>query len=150
MGEVVDWWSAFSGDFSGKCTADPKRWSLTYYISIDAVSVKDVPLGVSSINLIIWGSYTPKALILGTSMISADIREFYQDFSLNVYARISAKPKRNITLVGSKCASRQDTQCTMVKTKEWGHFRGQIYKSLFQRQIYTQISKHSRKCPITS
>jgi hypothetical protein len=33
----------FSGDFSGKPTADPERSSPTYYTSIDAVSAKDVP-----------------------------------------------------------------------------------------------------------
>jgi hypothetical protein len=46
MGEVVDWQRfPFSGDFSGKRTADPERSSPTYYTSVDAVSTKDVPLG---------------------------------------------------------------------------------------------------------
>jgi hypothetical protein len=46
MGKVVDWQGIFSsGDFSGKRTADPERWSPTYYTSIDAVSAKDVPFG---------------------------------------------------------------------------------------------------------
>jgi hypothetical protein len=46
MGEVVGW-RFFSGDSSGKRTADPERASPTYYIykSIDAVSAKDVPFG---------------------------------------------------------------------------------------------------------
>jgi hypothetical protein len=35
----------FSGDLSGKRTADPGRTRPTYHTSIDAVSVKDVPLG---------------------------------------------------------------------------------------------------------
>jgi hypothetical protein len=35
----------FSGDFSGKPTADPERSSTKYYTSIDAVSAKDVPFG---------------------------------------------------------------------------------------------------------
>ena len=39
----------FSGDLLGKRTADPERSSPTYYTSIDAVSAKDVPFGVSSI-----------------------------------------------------------------------------------------------------
>jgi hypothetical protein len=62
--------------------------------------------------------------------------------SLNVYGRISAQEKRMTTLDSSKCASRQDTQCAVVKTKGWSHCRGQTYKSLFQRQIYCQISEH--------
>jgi hypothetical protein len=49
--------------------------------------------------------------------------------SLNVYGRISAQEKRITTLNSSKCASRQDTQCAVVKAKEW--------------------AKHSRKCRIT-
>jgi hypothetical protein len=68
--------------------------------------------------------------------------------SLNVYGRISAQEKHITTLDSSTCASRQDTQCAIVKTKGWGHCRGQTYRSLFQRQIYSQISKYSRKCQI--
>jgi hypothetical protein len=97
-------------------------------------------LGVSSIRLIPRGSNPQKTLILGTSMGIP---------SLNVYGRISAQDKHITTLDSSKCASRQDTQCLIVKTKRWGHCRGQTYKSLFQRQIYSQIPKHSRKCRIT-
>jgi hypothetical protein len=59
--------------------------------------------------------------------------------SLNVYGRISAQDKHITTLDSSNCASRQDTQCAIVKTEGWGHCRGQTYKSLFQRQIYSQI-----------
>ena len=33
----------FSGDFSGKRTADPERASPTYYTSIDVVLAKEVP-----------------------------------------------------------------------------------------------------------
>jgi hypothetical protein len=97
-------------------------------------------LGVSLIHLFPWGSYPPKPLVLGPSMGIP---------SLNVYGRISAQKKRMTTLDSSKCASRQDTQCTVVKTERWGNCRGQTYKSLFQRQIYSQISKHCRKCRIT-
>jgi hypothetical protein len=39
--------------------------------------------------------------------------------------------------------SARRTMCNLKKG--WGHFRGQIYKSLFQRQICSQISKHFRK-----
>jgi hypothetical protein len=97
-----------------------------------------------------WGSHwdissrggviPKKSLILGPSMGIP---------SLNVYRRISAKDKHITMLDSSKCASRQNTQCAIVKTEGWGHCRGQTYKSLFQRQIYCQISKHSRKCRIT-
>ena len=60
--------------------------------------------------------------------------------SINVYGCISAKKKHFITLDGSKCASRQDSQCAIRKIRGWGHFRRQIYKiykRLFQRQIYS-------------
>jgi hypothetical protein len=87
-----------------------------------------------------WGSHRyvsshggvipEKPLILGPSMGIP---------SLNVYGRISAQDKHITTLDSSKCASRQDTQCAIVKTEGWGHCRGQTYKSLFQRQIYSQI-----------
>jgi hypothetical protein len=43
IGEIYGWRNIFSCDFSGKRTADPKRSSLTYYTSIDAVSAKEVP-----------------------------------------------------------------------------------------------------------
>jgi hypothetical protein len=102
-GEVVGWWSFFSGDFSGKPTADPERSSPTYYTSIDAVSAKDEPFG----GLIPRGVIPQKPLILGTSIGIS---------SLNVYRRISAQEKRIMTLDSSKCASRQDTQCAIVKT----------------------------------
>jgi hypothetical protein len=81
-----------------------------------------------------------KPLILGLSMGIP---------SLNVYGRISAQDKHMTTLDSSKCASRQDTQYAIVKIERWGHCRGQTYKSLFQRQIYSQISKYCRKCRIT-
>jgi hypothetical protein len=60
MGEVVGWQSFFSGDFSGKRTADPERSSPTYYTSIDAVSAKDVPFwGLTDMSHPM-GSYPPK------------------------------------------------------------------------------------------
>jgi hypothetical protein len=36
--------------------------------------------------------------------------------SVNVYGRISAQKKHVVTLDGSKCTSRQDTQCAIVKS----------------------------------
>jgi hypothetical protein len=69
--------------------------------------------------------------------------------SLNVYGHISAQDRLITTLNSSNYASRQDTQCAIVKNEGWGHCRGQTYKSLFQRQIYSQIWNHSRKCRIT-
>jgi hypothetical protein len=60
VGEIYGSGRFFSGDFSGKRTADPERSSPTYYTSIDAVPAKEVPFGVSSIRLIPWGSYPPK------------------------------------------------------------------------------------------
>jgi hypothetical protein len=69
--------------------------------------------------------------------------------SLNVYGRIAAPDKHITTLDGSNCASRQNTQCAIVKTEGWGHYRGQTYKSLFQTQIYRQIWNHSRKSRTT-
>jgi hypothetical protein len=86
------------------------------------------------------GVIPEKPLILGPSMRIP---------RLIVYGRISAQDKHITTLDSSKCASRQDTQCTTVKTEGWGNFRGQTHKSLFQRQIYSQLSKHSRRCRIT-
>jgi hypothetical protein len=129
-----------SGDFLGKSTADSDRSSPTYYTSIDAVSAKDVPFGGLIETSHPLGSYPRKPLILGPSMGIP---------SLNVSGHISAQEKRITTLDNSKCASRQDTQCAVLKTERWGHCRGQTYKSLFQRQIYSQISKHCRKCRIT-
>jgi hypothetical protein len=45
IGEIYGSRSFFSGDFSGKRTADPERSSPTYYTSIDAVPAKEVPFG---------------------------------------------------------------------------------------------------------
>jgi hypothetical protein len=97
-------------------------------------------LGVSSIRLILWGVIPPNPLILGTSMGTP---------SFNVYGRILAQEKHITTLDSSKCASRQDTLCAIVKIKKWGHCKGQNSKSLFQRQIASQISNHSRTCRIS-
>ena len=44
--------------------------------------------------------------------------------SLNAYAHISAQKK---------------TDVQFEKVGDGGHFKGQIYKSLFQRQNYSQI-----------
>jgi hypothetical protein len=134
MGEVVDWRSFFSSDFSGKRTANPEHILYT--------SRRGIGQGCA-----FWGSLRyvssyggvipPKPLILGRSMGIS---------SLNVYGLIWAQEKRITTHDSSKCASRQDTQCALIKTKGWGHCRGPAYKTMFQRQIYSQISKHSRKC----
>jgi hypothetical protein len=106
MGEVVECRLAefFSGVLFGKRTANPERSSPTYDTSIDAVSAKDVPLVVSSINLISRASYS-KTPRLRDKRISG----------LNVYARISAHKKHIETFDGSKWASQQDTQCVIVK-----------------------------------
>jgi hypothetical protein len=45
IGEIYGSRSFFSGDFSGKPTADPERSSPTYYTSIDAVPAKEVSFG---------------------------------------------------------------------------------------------------------
>jgi hypothetical protein len=45
MAEIVSWPILFSGEFSGKRTADPKRSNPTYYISIDEVSAEKMPFG---------------------------------------------------------------------------------------------------------
>jgi hypothetical protein len=49
IGEIYGWRSFFffffSGDFSGKPTADPERSSPAYYTSIDVVPAKEVPFG---------------------------------------------------------------------------------------------------------
>jgi hypothetical protein len=50
-----------------------------------------------------------KPLILGPSMGIP---------SLNVYGRISAEDKHITTLDSSKCVSRQDTQCAIVKAED--------------------------------
>jgi hypothetical protein len=44
--------------------------------------------------------------------------------SLNVYAPISAQDKHITTPDSSICASRQDTQCAIVKTEKWGSLQG--------------------------
>ena len=122
----------FSGVLLGKRTADPEHSSPTYHISIDAVSAKDVPLG-SHWYISSRGELPQQPLSFRTSM-------GYGDFLLKrLRARISAHRKRIRTLDGSKCAFRQDTQCAIRKIRGWGHFKYQIYKSLFQRQNYSQI-----------
>jgi hypothetical protein len=97
-------------------------------------------LWVSSIRLIPWGSNTQKSPHFGA---------VNGDSQLKRLRRISAQEKHITTLDSSKCASRQDTQYAIVKYKGWGDCRGQTYKSLFQSQVYSQTSKHSRKCRIT-
>ena len=62
IGEIYGWRSFFffSGDFSGKRTADPERSSPTYYTSIDAVSAKDVPFGGLIDTFYPMGELSPK------------------------------------------------------------------------------------------
>jgi hypothetical protein len=67
------------------------------------------------------GSYAQKPLILGSPTVIT---------SLNVHGPISAQKKRIMTLDSSKCACRQDTQCPIVKNREWGSFQDQIYTFL--------------------
>jgi hypothetical protein len=86
-------------------------------------------LEVSSIRLILWGVIPEKRLIFGPQMGIP---------SLNVYGRISAQDKHITTLDSSNCASRQNTQCAIVKTEGWGHCRGQTYKSLLQPNLKSQ------------
>jgi hypothetical protein len=45
IGAIYGSGSFFSGDFSGKPTADPERSSPTYYTSINVVPAKEVPFG---------------------------------------------------------------------------------------------------------
>jgi hypothetical protein len=80
--EVVVWRSVFfSGDFSGKRTADPEHSSSTYYTSINELSAKDVPFGGLIDTSHSMGKLSPKKpLILGKSMGIS---------SSNVYGRIS-------------------------------------------------------------
>jgi hypothetical protein len=105
--DVVDWLSFFPAVFSGKRTADPERSSPTYYISIDAVSAKDMPLG----GLI--DTYHPMVELPKTPHFG----DVNGDSTFNVYGRILAQEKQIITPDGSKCASRQDTQCAIVKNR---------------------------------
>jgi hypothetical protein len=73
-------------------------------------------LGVSSIFLTSYGSYPSKyPLIFGTRLWIS---------SLTVFACISAKKKRVITLDSSKCTSHQDSMCS--QKKEWDYFGGHI------------------------
>ena len=72
------------------------------------------------------GVIPPKPLILATPMGIS---------SINVYGRISAKKTHIMTLDGSKCTSRQDSQCAISKLRGWGHLRGQIYKVCFKGKL---------------
>jgi hypothetical protein len=64
MGDVVDYrffFFSFSNIwFSGKRTADAGRLTPTYYISIDAVSPKDVPFGGFNAKKLYLGKLIPK------------------------------------------------------------------------------------------
>jgi hypothetical protein len=80
-----------------------------------------------------WGLISPKPFIFGKSMGIS---------SLNVLVRISGWKKRILTLYGSKCASRQDTQYASVKDRAWHHFRGKIYTFL-QKQPSMGISSRT-------
>jgi hypothetical protein len=126
MGEVVDMRSFF-GNISGQRQADPN--ARVPHIIYQSTRFRP--------RMCLWESHryisshrglSPQTLILGTSMGIS---------SLNVYGHISAQDKRITTLHSSKCASRKDTQCAVVKTMGWGHCRAQTYISLFQRQIYS-------------
>ena len=120
----------FSGVLLGKRTADPEPSSTTYYTSIDAVPAKGVPLEVSSIHLIPWGSYSPK------NPHFEDSNGDFQHKRLPAY--LGKEETFHDALDGSKCASRQDTQCAIRKIRGWCHFRGQIYKS-FKGKFATTI-----------
>jgi hypothetical protein len=76
------------------------------------------------------GVIPQKPLILETSMMIS---------SLNVYGRISVQEKRITTLDSSKCASWQDTQCAIIKTKGWGHCVGQITKVCFKGKFIAKF-----------
>jgi hypothetical protein len=131
IGEIYGSWSfSFSGDLLGKRTADPERSSPTCYTPIDALPTKDVPFGGLIDMSHPLGELYPKNLHFGAPMGIP---------SLNVYERISAQDKHITTPDSSNCASRQDTQCAIVKHEGWGHCRGQTYKSFFQSQIYSHI-----------
>jgi hypothetical protein len=91
----------------GTRTADAEHSNPTYHTSVDAIWAKNV----------LFGSHW-----LGI-------------FSLNVYARIWAQKKRIIMLGGSKCASQQDTQCAIRKSRVLGYFSGQIYTFLQKQPL---------------
>jgi hypothetical protein len=83
IGEIYGPRGFVSGDLLGKLTADPERSSPTYYIyiSIDAVSAKDVPfVGLIDMSHPIWE--------LSPNNPSFSGRQWA---SLNVYGRISAQ-----------------------------------------------------------
>jgi hypothetical protein len=92
IGEVYGWWSFFSGDFSGKPTAYPKRSIPTYYTSIDAVSAKEVPFGALIDTSHPMGELSSKTPHFG---------DVNGDFELNVYGCISAQEKSITTLDSS-------------------------------------------------
>jgi hypothetical protein len=123
VGEVIDWRSFFP--VTSRASAQPTPSAGVPHIIHQSTRFrpKMCILGVSSKRLKTWGSYPPKPLILGTSLgISSVI----------VYGRISAQEKRITTLDSSKCASRQHTQCTIVKTKRWGHAGVKLTKVCFK------------------
>jgi hypothetical protein len=70
----------------------------------------------------LYGKVIPqKPLILETAMGIS---------SLNNYMRISAHKKQILMLDGSKCASRQDTQCAIRQNRG----RGNLKKTSFQKE----------------
>jgi hypothetical protein len=106
----------------GKCTADPERSSPTYYISVDAVSAKDVPLGG-----LIDTSHTMGELSPNNPSFWG-IRQW--NLQLKRLRAYLVTEERYITLDSSKSAFRQlDTKCNR-ETEGMGSLRSQIYTFL--------------------
>jgi hypothetical protein len=135
IGEVYGWRTFFLVT----CRVSPQPTPSARVLHIIHQSTRFRPrmclLGVSSIRLIPWGVIPPKPLILGTSKGIS---------SLNVYGRISVQENYDITtLDSSKCASLQDTQCAIVKTKEWGHCRGKLTKVCFKGKFTAKFQSRA-------
>jgi hypothetical protein len=82
-------------------------------------------LDVSSIRLIPWRSYPQK-----TPSFWGSNGDSHQLKRLRAYLGTGYK---HITMLdSSKCASRQDTQCAILKNKGWGHCRGELTKVCFK------------------
>jgi hypothetical protein len=141
MGEVVDWGS-FPVFYSASAQPTPSFESLILHINRRG-SGQGCTFGGLIDTSIPMGELSPKTLHFGDSN---------GDFKLKrLRAYLGTEETEDImTIDSSKCASWQDTQCAIVKTEELSHCRGQTHKSLFQRQIYSQSSKHCRKCRIIS
>jgi hypothetical protein len=127
MGEVVDWRSFFL--VTSRASAQPTPNARVPHIKHQSTRFwsRMCFLRVSSIRLIPWRVIPQNPLILGTSLGIS---------SLNVYGRISAQEKHITTLNSSKCASRQNTHCAIVKTKEWGSLQGvKLTKACFKGEF---------------